>query len=178
MSTDNVLDPSARSRLNAWSYCWALAKDYPAMGGGFEAFTPSLFARYAPDPGDVHGPHSIYFGVLAEHGFVGLTLYLALVASCCGALFWISRRADRYDDRRSLYYAYMLQFSLIGFLVSGAFLGRAYFDLYFSLVAAVAILRQLCREEWADPQELDEGDVTPGEELELHGGPPQQQVVA
>ena len=82
MSTDNALDASARSRLNVWQYSWALASDYPLMGGGFEAFTPSLFARYAPDPHDVHGPHSIYFGVLAEHGFVGLSLYLTLVLLC------------------------------------------------------------------------------------------------
>ena len=62
------LDPSALSRLNAWTYSWNMTKDYPIMGGGFDAFTPSLFLRYAPDARDVHGPHSIYFGVMAEHG--------------------------------------------------------------------------------------------------------------
>ena len=33
---------------------------------------PEMFARYAPDPDDVHDAHSIYFEVLGEHGFVGL----------------------------------------------------------------------------------------------------------
>jgi len=177
MNADNALDASARSRLNAWSYSWELAKDHPMMGGGFEAFTPALFARYAPNPRDVHGPHSIYFGVLAEHGFVGLFLYLSLVASCFFGLFRAARRARFYGDQRSLNYANMLEFSLIGFMVSGAFLGRAYFDFYFSIVAAVAILRQLCREEWASPHDPEEGDETPGE-VELPGDLPQQPTVA
>jgi hypothetical protein len=44
----------------------------------------------------------------------------------------------------------MLQFSLVGFLVSGAFLGRAYFDFYFTIVACVAVLRQLSEAEWSE----------------------------
>lgn len=143
MSTDNVLDPSARSRLNSWQYSWALALDYPLMGGGFEAFTPSLFARYAPNPRDVHGPHSIYFGVLAEHGFIGLAIYLTLVFSCLLGLGRIVRTARFHQDRLSVNYANMLRFSFAGFLASGAFLGRAYFDFLFSIVACVAILRCL-----------------------------------
>jgi probable O-glycosylation ligase (exosortase A-associated) len=148
MSTDNALDTSARSRLNVWQYSWALASDYPLMGGGFEAFTPSLFARYAPDPRDVHGPHSIYFGILAEHGFTGLAMYLALISSCLLGLGKIARRARLYHDNVSVSYANMLRFSMAGFLASGAFLGRAYFDFFYLIVAFVAILRCLF---WANP---------------------------
>ena len=46
-------------------------------------------------------------------------------------------------------YAKMFRLSLIGFLTSGLFLGRAYFDLYFSIVACIAILNCVCRAEWA-----------------------------
>jgi probable O-glycosylation ligase (exosortase A-associated) len=149
MSTDNALDASARSRLNVWQYSWALASDYPVMGGGFDAFTPSLFVRYAPDPRDVHGPHSVYFGVLAEHGFTGLAMYLTLVLSCLLGLGRIIRRARLYHDNVSVSYANMLRFSMAGFLASGAFLGRAYFDFFFLIVACVAILRYLF---WMNPE--------------------------
>jgi hypothetical protein len=37
----------------------------------------------------------------------------------------------------------MLQFSLLAFLVSGTFLGRAYFDYYFMIVAGTIILHRL-----------------------------------
>ena len=147
MRTDNALDASAQSRLNVWQYSWNLALDYPMMGGGFEAFTPSLFARYAPNPQDVHGPHSIYFGVLAEHGFVGLAIYLTLVFSCLLGLGRIIRRARHRQDSFSINYANMLRFSVVGFLASGAFLGRAYFDFLFSILACEAVLRHLF---WAD----------------------------
>jgi probable O-glycosylation ligase (exosortase A-associated) len=143
MNTDNALDSSAQSRLNVWQYSWALAMDYPLMGGGFDAFTPSLFLRYAPNPKDVHGPHSIYFGVLAEHGFTGLALYLTLIGSCLVGLRRIVKVARFHGDNLSVNYANMLRFSFVGFLVSGAFLGRAYFDFLYTIVACISILRCL-----------------------------------
>ena len=39
--------------------------------------------------------------------------------------------------------AAMLQVSLIGYAASGAFLGLAYFDLYYHLIALIVILRVL-----------------------------------
>jgi putative inorganic carbon (HCO3(-)) transporter len=166
MSPDS-LDPSALSRINAWTYSWNMTKDYPIMGGGFDAFTPSLFRRYAPSAADVHGPHSIYFGVMAEHGFPGLFLYLTIVGSCFLTLHGIVRRARYHGDPESAGYANILRFSLVGFLVSGAFLGRAYFDFYFSLVACVAILKQQCEARWAENhdtelEELPENEVAIG----------------
>lgn len=142
-----LMDDSAMSRINAWTYCWRLAKDYPVTGAGFEAFTPTLFYRYAPNPKDVHGPHSIYFGVLAEHGFPGLFLYLSLLGSCFFTLGGVRRQALLWQDKRASGYAMMLQMGLIGFMVSGAFLGRAYFDYYFLLVACTAILNHAWRLE-------------------------------
>lgn len=140
-----VLDDSALSRINSWTYSWRLANAYPLMGGGFEAFTPDLYRRYAPNPEDVHGPHSIYFGVLAEHGFIGLALYLSLIASVSLTLWKLRRHARIYKDQNLASYGAMLQFSILGFLVSGAFLGRAYFDYFFLLVGCTMILRRLCQ---------------------------------
>lgn len=154
--TTDTSESSAMSRLNSWTYCWNLAKAHPVMGGGFEAYTPALFARYAPNPEDVHGPHSIYFGVLLEHGFVGFFLYFLLVTYCFAVLSRIVKQARFHDDEQSAKYANMLRFSLIGFLAAGAFLGRTYFDFYFMLVACTAILKQVCHEEWAANDALEE----------------------
>ena len=41
------------------------------------------------------------------------------------------------------HYAEMLQLSLYPFLVSGAFVGVAYFDIYFLILGTVAVLQQL-----------------------------------
>jgi probable O-glycosylation ligase (exosortase A-associated) len=149
-----LLDSSARQRIYSWTFAWNLACDNPLTGGGFGTFTPQMYAVYAPPDsvglkpvGYVHGPHSVYFGVLAEHGFPGLALYLLLTASC----YFMLRRLGRYgvenDDALVANYAAMAQFGIIGFLVSGAFLGRAYFDYYFTLIGCALILDRLCRIE-------------------------------
>jgi putative inorganic carbon (HCO3(-)) transporter len=150
MNPDNAIDTSARERFNAWTFSWNLANEYPIAGGGFATFTPELFAKYAPNTLDIHGPHSVYFGVLAEHGFVGLFLYLGLVFASLATVLRLGSLARRYGDPLANSYANMFLFSLIGFLASGAFLGRAYFDYYFSIVACIVILQRVVRDRWAD----------------------------
>lgn len=166
LTSPDAVDASARSRLNAWTFCWRLAKDYPLTGGGFATFTQRLFDRYAPNPLDVHGPHSVYFGVLAEHGFIGLLLYLALVITCFVSLYRLGRAARRNGDDLFAHYADMLRFSLIGFLVSGVFLGRAYFDYYFTIVACTAILRR-SYSQYLESMEAGADEVEP-EEMVAH----------
>jgi probable O-glycosylation ligase (exosortase A-associated) len=145
----DAVDASARSRLNSWTYSWNLAKDYPVAGAGFDAFTPELFSRYAPNPEDVHGPHSIYFGVLAEHGFVGLILYLSLVCSCFISTRRVVKQAQAQGNQVLVHYANMFRFGIVGFLVCGMFLGRAYFDYFFAIVAFIAILKRVWTVEFA-----------------------------
>ena len=161
-----TLDPSALERINAWTFSWRLANESPITGGGFDTFTPRLFQRYAPNALDVHTSHSIYFGVLAEHGFTGLFFYLLVVMSSLISTFGIAREARHYGDDRALAYALMFRLSLIGFLTSGLFLGRAYFDLYFAIVVCIIALRRLCRQDWDDGRFLGELGELRGEEEE------------
>jgi len=163
MNPDNAVDNSARERFNSWTFSWNLAQDYPIAGGGFSTFTPELFGRYAPVGQDVHGPHSVYFGVLAEHGFTGLFLYVGLVVWCLASLVRLGRLARYHGDPLVISYANMFLFSLVGFLACGIFLGRAYFDYYFSIVACIVVLERVVRNRWddslfqnADPEIEDE----------------------
>lgn len=164
-----VNDPADRSiqgRYNAWHFSWNLAMDYPITGGGFATFTPELFTRYAPNPKDFHAPHSIYFGILGEQGFVGLGLYLALLVSCLVSLQRLKRNALWYGDEKVLAYARLLQGSLIGFMVSGAFLGRHYFDYFFDIVAAVVMLKA-AHEAEALEIESDAAEIGADEDISM-----------
>ena len=149
MNPGQGLDNSARERLNSWTFSWNLASDYPITGGGFATFTPELFDRYAPAGNDVHGPHSVYFQILGEHGFVGLLLYLTVIASCFISVFRLLRKARAYEDPLVASYANMIRLSIVGFLVSGIFLGRAYFDYYFAVVACLIILEKVAEKRFA-----------------------------
>jgi probable O-glycosylation ligase (exosortase A-associated) len=160
------LDASAQGRINAWKFSWNLAMDYPVTGGGFGTFSQDLFERYAPDPTDFHGPHSIYFQMLAEQGFVGLTLMLLLLGSVLYSLRRLRKKVQQVPTAHSLgSYSHALETGLYAFIVSGAFLGRAYFDLWFQFIACVVLLkifydkerlRQAEEQELARSRELEE----------------------
>lgn len=137
-------DPSAMGRINAWWVAVNLTRDRPIVGGGFNTFQEDTFARYAPEPENVHDAHSIYFEVLGEHGYVGLVLFLFLGVLALRNGKWIMRATrDRPDLKWAGQLAAMLQVSLIGYATGGAFLGLAYFDLYYHLVAMLIITRIL-----------------------------------
>jgi len=156
-------DQSAMGRINAWRFAFNLAKNRPLVGGGNQAFTPDLFARYAPDPDDVHDAHSIYFEVLAEHGFVGLTLFLLLAWFTWRTCSLVAKQARPYPEGQWMAdLAGMLQVSLVGFATSGAFLGLAYFDLYYHLIALVVLLKVQGRQLAGQPISValqDEKDI-------------------
>jgi putative inorganic carbon (HCO3(-)) transporter len=136
-------DESAMGRINAWRMAYNLARDR-FFGGGFEIAEPSTFLRYAPNPTDVHAAHSIYFQVLGEHGFVGLGLYLLLGVLTWRSAAWVVRHgAHRQDAAWAVTLATMIQASMIGFAVGGAFLSLVYYDVPYYLMAAVVAMRVL-----------------------------------
>lgn len=137
------LDESAQGRLHAWQFAWTFASEYPIMGGGFETFTPQLEYRFTPQFGFA-GPHSIYFQTLGEQGFVGLGIFLLVLGGCFYTLRNLRRRVRGQPSFAWINnYSNMIEISLLGYVVSGAFLPRAYFDLWFQLAAATALLKIL-----------------------------------
>jgi probable O-glycosylation ligase (exosortase A-associated) len=137
-------DSSAMGRLNAWLFAINLTKDYPVMGGGFQTFRKDLFEKYAPVPEDFHDSHSIYFEVLAEQGYVGMLIFLIigfLVIKNCQYI--VSKTKDNYELKWATDLAAMVQVSLVGYAIGGAFLGLAYFDLPYHLIAVIVITRNI-----------------------------------
>jgi len=151
-------DSSAMSRLYTWKTLWNLAQARPFVGAGFNADIPIIFATYAPlDMGrfDFQGTvlvaHSIYFQALGEHGFPGLALYLLL-----GFIAWHKAgklaTATKKDPELSTWVPLlmrMIQASLAGFAVGGAFLSMVHFDLPYYIVALVVLVEASINETQA-----------------------------
>jgi putative inorganic carbon (hco3(-)) transporter len=151
-------DGSAMGRINAWWFAYNLASERPIIGGGFEAFTPELFHRWAPDPEDFHDAHSIYFQVLAEHGYVGLALFLGIFFLAWRAGSWTIRQARaRPDIKWAGDLAAMTQVALVGYAVGGAFLGLAYFDLFYHLVVILVLTKLWVQRVLAGVEEAGAG---------------------
>ena len=136
-------DTSAMGRINAWRTAINIANDRPLVGGGFELYTPETFAKYAPDPDDLHSAHSVYFQMLGEHGYVGLFLFL-----CLGLAAWrTARRTIAIAGTRPEYawaghLARAFQVSLVGYAVGGTFVNIGYWDLiYYEIVLVVVAWR-------------------------------------
>ena len=146
------LDSSANMRLTSWTVAWRLSKDYP-MGGSFDAVpNVDVYRRYQPRPlpddAPSSGPHSIYFQLLGDHGFVGLGIFLLLMASCMWSLFRIRRASRQIPSARWLIvYSQMVETSILAFMVSGAFLGVVYLDVIYQMVGLTIVLKMLFRKE-------------------------------
>jgi len=140
-------DESAVGRINSWWFAYYVAKD-KITGGGFEAFRSSMFRIYAPIASHVHDAHSIYFEVLGEHGFIGLTLFLTLWLFSWLSASQVIKRVKAYDELvwlRDL--ASMLQVAMVAYATGGAFLGLAYFDLPYHIVALIVIAKVISIDE-------------------------------
>lgn len=133
-------DASAQGRFRAWEFAFNEALKRPMLGGGFEVFAGKTDA------------HSIYFEILGEHGFFGLAMFLSIGFLSWFSGSWVIKKAKNIEElgwARDL--ASMLQVSLIGYAVSGAFLGLGYFDLYYHLVAMMILTKVLVMRHLANP---------------------------
>ncbi|TXL65950.1 putative O-glycosylation ligase, exosortase A system-associated [Zeimonas arvi] len=135
-------DASALGRINSWTAGFNVANDR-ITGAGFQWYTPRNFARYAPRPEAVHASHSIYFQALGEHGWPGLVMFIWI-----WAVVWLNcrraiRRAEQNNEGRSkALLARMIQVSLIGYAVGGAFVNIGNWDfIYYLAVSAFAAAR-------------------------------------
>lgn len=134
-------DTSAMGRLGAWTMAFNLAKDRP-IGGGFAIWRPHLFEKYSPDSPLVVSAHSVYFHVIGEHGFFGLFIYLSMWIATYMSAGWLRRNARKQPETEwAANMGGMIQVSLVGFAVGGAFLSLAYFDLPYNFLALVVVTR-------------------------------------
>lgn len=137
----NPEDQSAQGRLNAWMMAFNIAKDN-FFGGGFSIYNNLVYSLYAPDPTYVVSAHSIYFHMLGEHGFIGLFIYLALWYSTWRSAGWLRKHAGAQPETAwCAQLGGMVQVSLVGFAVGGAFLSLAYFDLPYNVMALTVAAR-------------------------------------
>ncbi len=139
-------DGSAMGRIDAWKYAIKVANASPIVGGGFEVTAGRRAA------------HSIYFQILGEHGYVGLFLFLLLLFFTWRTASWVRRKSKKHEGLRwAGDLAAMLQVSMVAYMVGGAFISQAYFDLIYHFVAIVVILQVLTLKYLAG-SEKDEED--------------------
>lgn len=139
-------DFSALGRINSWNYAINVA-NARLSGGGLESWSPETFALYAPVVEEVKAAHSIYFSVLADHGWPGLFMFLSILLltwRTASRVIQASKGDPEFAWAGDL--ARMIQVSLIAYCSGGAFLSLSYFDLPWHLVMIVILLKDLSNE--------------------------------
>ena len=152
-------DSSATGRLAVWKWAYEYTKENP-LGGGFEVYRINSITittqrseasnlsfseqlRLRQQSGKAL--HSIYFEVLAEHGFIGLAIYLAILATTLLRLSTIRRGRPGESPspwQRSLATAMMMSIGV--FVTAGAFVGIAFQPFLYYFVAMTIALHQYC----------------------------------
>jgi O-antigen ligase len=138
---------SARQRYEIWRVAFKIIRDHPITGVGFGAYRPTheqyaVDVEFNPTARGARDTHSLYFNVLAETGFPGLTLYLIMV----GVVLLTAERARRRCKRVFEIGAkqlLMLEAGLLSFLVASVFGSLPYlphFLLHLVLIHAVSTL--------------------------------------
>jgi putative inorganic carbon (hco3(-)) transporter len=144
-------DGSVEGRFDIWTTAWAMAVRRPLTGAGFMAPYDEAVVQYFR-PG--HGPravHSIYFEVLGEHGFIVFFVWLGITVSALVAANRTIRRASGVPELQwCVDLARMSQVSVVAYLVAGAFLSLSYWDMYFTVLVAVAAAHQYARQALGD----------------------------
>lgn len=135
-------DASAMGRINAWIVAWEVAK-YNLFGGGMSYQHESMFFLYGKYETIVRAAHSIYFQILGNHGFIGLFLYLGLWVTTYYHAGWLRKQGQGQPHTQWVSdLGGMVQVSLVGFAVGGAFLSMPYFDLPYNLMVMVVLARR------------------------------------
>lgn len=142
-------DRSAMMRIQAWTVAWNIAVANPLTGAGFHfewspdddrwlSYADPALSKYSISS---RAAHSIYFQILGDHGFVAFGLYLFLMFSTLWQCKRLEKRTAGDPELEWIgNYASAIRICLIGYIVSGAFLSSAYFDLAWVYYSFTAIL--------------------------------------
>ena len=152
-------DGSFMSRVASWKLNSIVALDRPFLGGGYSALEDGrVYRAYLPQfgmldfipselPAGVLAAHSIYFQALGDVGFIGLGIFLAMLAA---GLYNVTRIRIMCRGNNQLMWAADLavafQLSLAAYLVCGAALSAAYFEILYIQLTLLSILRRSLEE--------------------------------
>jgi probable O-glycosylation ligase (exosortase A-associated) len=145
-------DTSFQDRLEAWGVARNIAAARPLVGSGLGASERSdVFIRFRPQGAGTTEPnlsalayHSIYFQVLGDNGYPGLLLFLMLLVLTWRCLSQIRKAArDVPAQVWAFDLASMIQVSMVSYMIAGAALSMAYYDLPYLFMGIAIATREI-----------------------------------
>lgn len=152
-------DESFLGRVAAWKVSLNIANDNPIFGGGFHAVERQwIWDQYKTIPNLINidipemtakAAHSNYFQVLGDLGYIGLILFLSVMASAFVMRWRIKANAakSRGDFAWAVDLATAINLSLVAFMAGGAGVSLAYFELVYLFIMTLLAINRLILSE-------------------------------
>jgi probable O-glycosylation ligase (exosortase A-associated) len=144
-------DRAGGGRVFYWMKTFDLVANHPLGVGvwGYQALSPNFIPQEYLTEGR-RAVHSLYFQCLAERGYLGMVLFIGLLASNFFYL-WRTKKllAEKRDDYSYLQ-ATAIEASFVSFLVASAFLNHLHMEvLYFFMlfIACFGVVHRLDRSQ-------------------------------
>lgn len=148
-------DSSFLGRILAWKQAVLMANENPITGGGFkagqvgviwfkypaaESFNNIIDTSHLSEIG-FKAAHSIYFQVLGDHGYIGLTIFMSILITGFFKAGSLVRRAKEMKlDNSTVQLCSLLRVSIIAYGAGGAGVSLAYFDALYAILAIIYVL--------------------------------------
>ena len=134
-------DRTSQQRILYWENGVEMINDHPFLGVGFFNYVPYYEIAYRKDMlyKSAELPHNIFIQVGTDAGYIGISIFLILLAYA----FLKSRETVRsLRQRDSLFYIFPvgLNVSLLGFLIAGQFVTVAYYPFFWIHISLVVVV--------------------------------------
>jgi probable O-glycosylation ligase (exosortase A-associated) len=138
------VDATAQSRVDSWNIAFAIARDHPIFGVGPRNAQLFTYAYGA----DMQGRtiHSQALQIMADTGFIGLVLYLSVLASALVVTRKARKRWKKVktpEERQMYALTCGVEGSLVVFIVGSSFLALELFEMPYLLLLLIAQLPRL-----------------------------------
>jgi len=139
-AAESGVDESAMGRIYAWQAAINMAIANPFTGVGVNNFFVNYYF-YSPHwDGKNHAVHSTWFQVLGETGFVGMCIFVLVIAAIYRSLSRVLCMNKLKFSPDVAVNADALKAGLLGFMVAGTFLTQAFtWPLYIILSLTIAL---------------------------------------
>lgn len=160
-------DDSAMGRINAWKLAINVANQN-LFGGGLNLWGKETYINYLAEFDPLRDKafvaHSIYFSILAEHGWLGLFMFLLFFY-----LGWryCNKLIEQCDQEIHLQWiadlSKMMKVGLLAYLAGGAFLSLSYFDLTWHYLSIIILLKEIASKIKENPDDKQQDSYQPEE---------------
>ena len=155
-------DDSQESRVHFWHVAVAMANDRPLLGVGHSAYSRA-YNEYDWTNGKYltnRAVHSAWFGVLAETGYPGFLLFVAIVLTSlrsCRRVRLAAKRGEVPDELGR--YAIAFETAIVAFMVGGSFVSFHYCEMLWHYFALTIALQRVAVAEMAVARARKDADV-------------------